>query len=105
MRHLKVFCTVPDADTAERIANAVVESKSAACASIVPGLISVYRWKGEICRSAELLLIMKTTPERYTTLERQIRSLHPYEVPEIVAVEIAEGSADYLSWIDESTRL
>ena len=105
MRHLKVFCTVPDADTAERIANAVVESKSAACASIVPGLTSVYRWKGEICRSAELLLIMKTTAERYTTLERQIRSLHPYEVPEIVAVEIAEGSADYLSWIDESTRL
>ena len=105
MRHLKVFCTVPDADTAERIANAVVESKSAACASIVPGLTSVYRWKGEICRSAELLLIMKTTAERYKTLERQIRSLHPYEVPEIVAVEIAEGSADYLSWIDESTRL
>ena len=105
MRHLKVFCTVPDADTAERIANAVVESKSAACASIVPGLTSVYRWKGEICRSAELLLIMKTTAERYITLERQIRSLHPYEVPEIVAVEIAEGSADYLSWIDESTRL
>ena len=105
MRHLKVFCTVPDADTAERIANAVVESKSAACASIVPGLISVYRWKGEICRSAELLLIMKTILERYKTLERQIRSLHPYEVPEIVAVEIAEGSADYLSWIDESTRL
>ena len=103
-KHLKVFCTVPDADTAERIANAVVESKSAACASIVPGLISVYRWKGEICRSAELLLIMKTTAERYTTLERQIRSLHPYEVPENVAVEIAEGSADYLSWIDESTR-
>ena len=105
MRHLKVFCTVPDADTAERIANAVVESKSAACASIVPGLISVYRWKGEICRNEELLLIMKTTAERYTTLERQIRSLHPYEVPEIVAVDIAEGSADYLSWIDESTRL
>ena len=104
MRHLKVFCTVPDADTAERIANAVVESKSAACASIVPGLTSVYRWKGEICRSAELLLIMKTTADRYKTLERQIRSLHPYEVPEIVAVEIAEGSADYLSWIDESTR-
>ena len=105
MRHLKVFCTVPDADTAERIANAVVESKSAACASIVPGLTSVYRWKGEICLSSELLLIMKTTAERYKTLERQIRSLHPYEVPEIVAVEIAEGSADYLSWIDESTRL
>ena len=104
MKYLKIFCTVPNQECAERIANAVVGSKSAACASIVPGLTSVYRWKGEICRSAELLLIMKTTAERYTTLERQIRSLHPYEVPEIVAVGIAEGSADYLSWIDESTR-
>lgn len=105
MKYLKVFCTVPDADTAERIASAVVESKSAACASIVPGLVSVYRWKGEICRSPELLLIMKTTAEQYPMLERQLRSLHPYEVPEIVAVDIAEGSADYLSWIEASTRL
>ena len=103
MKHLKVFCTVPDAETAERIANAVVGSKSAACASIVPGLVSVYRWKGEVCRSAELLVIMKTTSERYPVLEKEILSLHPYELPEIVALPIETGHGAYLEWIGEST--
>jgi periplasmic divalent cation tolerance protein len=104
MNYLTVFCTVPDSETAERIAQRVVTSKCAACVSIVPKLTSVYRWKGEICRSEELLLVMKTTPARYKELEKEILLLHPYEVPEIVALEIADGSGSYLSWIDESTR-
>jgi periplasmic divalent cation tolerance protein len=103
MKYLKVFCTAPDAETAEHIANAVVASKNAACASIVPGLTSIYRWKGEICRGAELLLIMKTTRERYPDLEKEILSIHPYEVPEIVALPIETGYDKYLAWIGEST--
>ena len=104
MKCLTVFCTVPDAATAEKIAQSVVASKSAACASIVPALTSIYRWKGEICRSDELLLVMKTTSGRYKDLEKEILSLHPYEVPEIAALEISDGSASYLAWIEESTR-
>lgn len=102
---LTVFCTVPDEETAEKIADAVVASKTAACASIIPGLLSVYRWKGEIRRDAELLLVMKTTEEKFPSLREEILSLHPYELPEIVAIPIAAGYDNYLAWIEDSTAL
>ena len=101
-KHYTVYCTVPDIGTAEKLAGALVESKLAACVNILPGVKSVYSWKGEICADNELLLIIKTTADVYSSLERKILELHPYETPEIIALPICEGSADYLKWLSDS---
>jgi len=98
---LLVFCTCPDDDTAERIARALVERRLAACASRGP-VRSVYRWKDGIESAAEIQLVIKTTRGRYGALERALRELHPYELPEILAVEAAAGLAGYLDWIGDS---
>ncbi len=97
-----VFCTVPDADSGRRIAERLVEYRLAACVNLIPGLESIYRWKGEIRHDAELLLMIKTTVADYEALERAIRDLHPYELPEIVAVPLSNGLADYLNWISKN---
>jgi len=85
--------------TAERIAETVVGERLAACVNIVPGLTSIYRWEGQIQRDAELLLLIKTRQEVYPLLEARIRELHPYQIPEIIALPIQIGSAAYLDWI------
>lgn len=100
---LVVYCTCPDQTVAERIAETVVCERLAACANIVPGLISIYRWQGQVRRDVELLLIMKTRGVVYSLLETRIRELHPYEVPEIVALPIQAGSVEYLGWLAENT--
>ncbi len=100
---LVVYCTCPDPATAEHIAETVVNERLAACVSIVPGLTSIYRWQGEIQRGAELLLIMKTCSTVYAGLEMRLRELHPYEVPEIIALPIQAGSTTYLDWIADNT--
>lgn len=102
--YLTVFCTVPDLETARRIAHTVVYEGLAACVNLLPGLTSVYRWQGQVEESSELLLIIKTRQERYPALEARIQALHPYQVPEIIALAIERGSASYLDWIAESTR-
>jgi periplasmic divalent cation tolerance protein len=99
-----VFCTVPDAATAERIATALVEERLAACVNAVPGIASTYRWQGKVERASEVLLVLKCAADRYPLLEARIRALHPYTTPEVVALAIAEGSAPFLEWITESTR-
>jgi len=99
-----VFCTVPDAATAERIATAVVEERLAACVNAVPGIASTYRWEGKVQRDAEVLLVMKTVADRCPALEARLRALHPYTTPEVIALAVADGSAPYLAWITESTR-
>lgn len=96
---LIVLCTCPDLATAERIAETVVGERLAACVNIVPGLTSIYRWEGQIQRDAELLLLIKTRQEVYPLLEARIRELHPYQIPEIIALPIQIGSAAYLDWI------
>jgi periplasmic divalent cation tolerance protein len=100
---LVVYCTCPDQTTAERIAEALVAERLAACANVVPGLISIYRWQGQVRRETELLLIIKTRGVVYSLLEARIRELHPYEVPEIVALPIQAGAAEYLGWLADST--
>ncbi|HWP94745.1 MAG TPA: divalent-cation tolerance protein CutA [Gammaproteobacteria bacterium] len=102
--HIVVLCTCPDAATAERIAQTLVEEELAACVNVVPGLISLYRWQGAVQRDSECLLLIKTRAAPFEILAHRIRSLHPYTVPEIIALPIAQGSAAYLQWIDESTR-
>jgi periplasmic divalent cation tolerance protein len=96
---LVALSTVGKPEDAERIARALVEKGVAACVNIVPGVLSVYRWKGQVERDAELLLVIKTTADRFADLERELRALHPYEVPELVALPIEAGSEAYLSWL------
>ena len=101
---LVVYCTCPDSATAERIAETVVGEQLAACVNIAPGLTSIYRWQGQVQRDAELLLIIKTRSARYPALEARIRELHPYEIPEIIALPVQAGLAAYLNWIIASTE-
>ncbi len=100
---LAVLVTVGSEEEALKIARAVVEEKLAACASIVPGIRSIYRWKGKICDEQELLLIMKTRTSLFPTLRDRVRELHSYELPEIVGLPVAQGLSQYLDWVKENT--
>ncbi len=102
--HLLVLSTFPDAETARQIGTSLVEKQLAACVNISLTVESIYRWKGTIERQQEALALIKTTAAKYPDLEETLRDLHPYEVPEIVALEIARGFPPYLSWLTESTR-
>jgi len=97
-----VLCTVPDRDTATRIARTLVSEHLAACVNIVPGITSVYRWAGAIEETGELLLIIKTSQAVFEALKSSIRDLHPYELPEIIAVPLEDGLPEYLDWITTS---
>ncbi len=98
--HRLIFCTCPDAEVAERIASHLVGENLAACVNILPGLRSVYRWQGEIESAQEHLLLIKSPTAAYDAVEAAIKALHPYQLPEIIAVAIECGSPDYLKWID-----
>jgi len=98
-----VFVTAGSEEVAERIGKAVVEERLAACANIVPGVRSIYRWKGRIEDDRELLIIMKTRAALFPRLRDRIRQLHTYEVPEIICADIRDGLPDYLKWIVDST--
>ena len=102
--HRVVLVTVPDAGVARALAAAVLESRTAACVSVVPGLESHYWWKGRLEHSAELLLVMKTTARRVAALAAVVRAHHPYETPEFVTLPIDAGSEGYLAWIGDSLR-
>lgn len=93
------FCTCPDAATAARIADALVGERLAACVSVLPGVRSVYRWQGAVERADEVQLLIKTVAARMPALAARIVALHPYELPEVVAVEAAAGLPAYLEWI------
>lgn len=101
---LLCFATCPDTTCAERIATALVEEQLAACINIVPGLHSVYRWQGAVEHAGELLLLIKTTREHYPALQARLLQLHPHELPELIAVEPAEGLPAYLRWVADMTR-
>jgi periplasmic divalent cation tolerance protein len=98
-----VLSTAPDAETAARLARAVLEERLAACVNVVPGVRSLYRWQGALHDDAEVLLVMKTTARRCEALAARVRALHPYEVPEVVALAVTSGSAAYLDWVREET--
>ncbi|MCL2335234.1 MAG: divalent-cation tolerance protein CutA [Endomicrobia bacterium] len=100
-KKIMVFVTVPDRKTANKIVRALLAKKLAACASISKSIDSFYWWKNKIENSKELLLTIKTAKGNFAGLEKCVKSLHPYEVPEIIAVDISCGSKEYLEWIDE----
>jgi periplasmic divalent cation tolerance protein len=94
-----VLTTVPDRDHAERIAQALVEERLAACVNILVPAVSIYRWQGALERADELPLLIKTAAARLPELERRLLALHPYDVPEIVAVPVSGGHSRYLDWV------
>jgi periplasmic divalent cation tolerance protein len=96
---LVVLCTCPDESVALRIAESLVTERLAACVNRLPGIRSTYRWQDRIQDEPEVLLIIKTLADRYPALELRLKALHPYEVPEIIAVPVVAGSAAYLAWI------
>jgi periplasmic divalent cation tolerance protein len=104
VRAVVVLVTAPDLKAARRLADALVGERLAACVTAVPGARSTYRWKGKVERAREVVLMIKTRASLAKRLERRVRELHPYEVPEILALPVASGEARYLRWIGESTR-
>jgi periplasmic divalent cation tolerance protein len=99
-----VFCTCP-AEAAKGLARQLVEEHLVACVNIVPGLTSIYRWEGKVCEDGESLLVIKTRAELMARLSARIVELHPYEVPEVIALPLAagEGNPAYLDWLMEQT--
>jgi periplasmic divalent cation tolerance protein len=100
-----VFVTTTNREEAARLAEMLVGSRLAACVQILPEIESVYRWKGQVQREAEVLLLVKSTRDRFDELERQIRAIHSYETPEILAVEATAISEPYRKWLEESVLL
>lgn len=94
-----VLTTCPDEATARRIARTLVEERLAACVNVLPPMHSVYRWKGKVEDATEQLLIIKIAAQRYAAVQDRLRALHPYELPEIIAVPLADGLPDYLAWL------
>lgn len=95
--------TCPDEGTARRIASALVDERLAACVNIVPDLTSVYRWEGAVETKPECLLLVKTRRERLEDVRRRLEELHPYDLPELVALSVEWGSSAYLQWVVEET--
>jgi periplasmic divalent cation tolerance protein len=100
-----VFMTAANGEEAARLADMLVAAHLAACVQILPEMESVYRWQGKVERQAEILLIAKTTLARFDELEREVRALHSYETPEIVAIPVAAGSGPYLKWLSDSVTM
>src|SRR5436189_1928672 len=97
-----VFMTAASGEEAARLAEMLVGAQLAACVQILPEMESVYRWQGKIERQSEILLIAKTTAAKFADLEREVRALHSYETPEIIAVPLVAGSTPYLEWLADS---
>lgn len=101
---LLVFTNLADAASAQAMARALVGQRLAACVNVLPAVQSVYRWNEAVEEAFEVTLLIKTTSERYAELERAIRSLHPYALPEVIAVPVSAGLPAYLAWIAQETR-
>jgi periplasmic divalent cation tolerance protein len=99
---LLALSTFPDQETARDISNELVTKKLAACANILPGVESIYRWKEEIESGNETLVLFKLSEDRRSGFQEKLRSLHPYEVPEIIFVPVSTGLPEYLRWVTES---
>jgi periplasmic divalent cation tolerance protein len=95
-----VFVTVPGLKEGSRISKGILASRLAACVSLIPGVQSMYWWEGKIARAKEAMLVVKTTKLQYQKLERKILELHPYEVPEVIAIPLVGGSPQYIEWVN-----
>lgn len=100
-----MLVTTANRREAMRIAESVVEKRLAACSNVLPSVTSIFRWKGRVQKSGETLLIMKTTSRRYPALQRLIRSMHSYEVPEIIGLTVERGLHPYVEWVHKETAM
>ena len=100
---LEVHVTAPDQERAEQIARTLVGERLAACVTILPQVRSIYRWEGEIHADAEVLCLIKTRADGFAALAERVKALHPYQLPEILAFEVTEGSPAYLEWLAAET--
>jgi periplasmic divalent cation tolerance protein len=103
-RAMLVLVTAPTAEKAAELARTLVLERLAACGNVVPGLRSIYRWEGAVQDEPEALLLLKTTADRFEQLRDRVLALHPYQVPEVVALPVEAGSRAYLEWIAKETR-
>ncbi len=101
---LVILMTAPGLESARQIARALVEKRLAACVNLLPGVTSIYRWEGQVQEDAEVLLICKTRRARLAALQEEVKAIHPYQVPEILALPVAAGSEAYLNWVGESVQ-
>lgn len=97
-----VYCTIATQEQAQKLADSLLQVKLVACVNILPGLLSMYHWQGQIHKDPEVLMVMKTHVRCLEQLERLVQEQHPYEVPELIACNISEGAETYLKWIGES---
>jgi len=104
VEHLLVLATCPGSITAKRIAQDLVVNNIAACVNIIPGLTSYFKWSNKLAIADEFLLLIKTTNLCFPAVKKSILSLHPHELPEIIAVPIKDGLTEYLRWIEDSTK-
>lgn len=102
-REIVILITTPSRSEAQKIGLALVKERLAACVNVVPRVDSVFCWQGKICREREALMIVKTTARRFVKLQKRVKQLHRYTVPEIIALPIINGSTDYLRWVREMT--
>jgi periplasmic divalent cation tolerance protein len=100
---LELHVTMPDKDKATELARQLVDEGLAACVNVVPGVRSVYQWQGKVCEEDEVLCLIKTRPAIFDRARARILELHPYEVPEILAFQVDDGSPAYLAWLRDST--
>jgi periplasmic divalent cation tolerance protein len=101
---LLAISTFPDVATANRVAEVLVAEKFVACANLISGVHSIYRWKEKIETAGEVMVFFKTTQQRLEAFQEKLRSVHPYEVPELVCFEVDGGSPDYLRWVTDNCR-
>jgi periplasmic divalent cation tolerance protein len=99
-----VVTNLPDLDTAQALARRLVGERLAACANIVPGVQSIYRWQGQVEEAGEVTVLIKTMRSRYEAVEEAIQRLHPYELPEVIAIPVAAALPAYLAWLQDETR-
>lgn len=99
-----VYCTFPDAEQAEAVAEQLVTSRLTACVQVSPPLLSIYRWEGKLCKSPEVQVTLKTTDAALSELCARLLELHPYDCPEILTVAVDGGNPDYLRWVQEAVE-
>ncbi|SEJ16995.1 divalent-cation tolerance protein CutA [Frateuria terrea] len=100
---LLCYCTCPDEGSARHIAETLVADRLAACVNRLPGIASTYRWRGDVTTDSEHLLLIKTTATRFEALRTRLLALHPYDLPELIAVPVEHAHAPYLAWVREAT--
>ncbi|CRH02913.1 cutA, putative [Plasmodium relictum] len=101
---IAVYVTTPNKDVAENISNVLLREKLASCVNIIPGILSLYHWKGEIAKDNEVLMMIKTKKHLFQEIVNSVKLNHPYEVPEVIAIPIQLGNKEYLDWISNSVK-